>query len=536
VQARSGACGGGGGPPNDARAEARVVQRFVSALSHGAPTPNGVDVRVAIDFDGRLYANRLVTTFVCQHRCPPDFPPVVGQIVAGVRGRVTAYPATGAAVQLLDETAALDYALARDEGFFPSPGWADAWRPGPINPFPILYQAIGSGRELQLFDVVSEVLTVPLGEQFAIELRVETSARSGYFSTIGLPGCAVADFFHTGEIDVTTTTPGVVLIAVDDAGDPIAPPTQDDADGDGVADPADDCPESPNAEQADADGDGVGDVCDLCPADADPGREDADGDGRSDACDLCPAVADDDHPFDGDDDGFGDRCDNAPFVANPDQADADGDGIGDVVDGCPGIPNTGQEDADEDGVGDACDACPADPDPACTPGGEQVCGDCTDDDGDGLADLLDPDCAAALAPLALKRGALAPGAAGDEDALLLHATVPAVPGGLDPRADGMTISLAGEGGPIACVEVPPGDGWKTNRGETRWIRAGADGTVGVLARPEIDAIQLTVNLKRIDAAAASPGDVHAAIRIGEHAWRDVRPWRAATNGRKLVTP
>jgi hypothetical protein len=100
----------------------------------------------------------------------------------------------------------------------------------------------------------------------------------------------------------------------------------------------------------------------------------------------------------------------------------------------------------------------------------------------------------------------------------------------------MTISLAGEGGPIACVEVPPGDGWKTNRGETRWIRAGADGTVGVLARPEIDAIQLTVNLKRIDAAAASPGDVHAAIRIGEHAWRDVRPWRAATNGRKLVTP
>ena len=35
-----------------------------------------------------------------------------------------------------------------------------------------------------------------------------------------------------------------------------------DADGDGIADPVDNCPDRPNPDQADADGDGVGDPCD----------------------------------------------------------------------------------------------------------------------------------------------------------------------------------------------------------------------------------------------------------------------------------
>lgn len=39
----------------------------------------------------------------------------------------------------------------------------------------------------------------------------------------------------------------------------------DDADGDRVADGADNCPSAPNGDQADADGDGRGDACDVCP-------------------------------------------------------------------------------------------------------------------------------------------------------------------------------------------------------------------------------------------------------------------------------
>ncbi|MEW6272006.1 MAG: hypothetical protein AB1689_22215, partial [Thermodesulfobacteriota bacterium] len=59
VQARSVACGGGG-RVNEATSAARVVQRFVSSLTHGAPTPAGVDVVVGIDVDGELHANRIV--------------------------------------------------------------------------------------------------------------------------------------------------------------------------------------------------------------------------------------------------------------------------------------------------------------------------------------------------------------------------------------------------------------------------------------------------------------------------------------------
>ena len=45
----------------------------------------------------------------------------------------------------------------------------------------------------------------------------------------------------------------------------------EDADGDGVQNSTDNCPEDSNPDQLDADGDGKGDVCDACPNDANPG-------------------------------------------------------------------------------------------------------------------------------------------------------------------------------------------------------------------------------------------------------------------------
>jgi ELWxxDGT repeat protein len=50
-----------------------------------------------------------------------------------------------------------------------------------------------------------------------------------------------------------------------------------DADGDGIEDASDNCPASPNPDQADRDDDGTGDACD----------EDGDGDGVADEGDLC---------------------------------------------------------------------------------------------------------------------------------------------------------------------------------------------------------------------------------------------------------
>jgi hypothetical protein len=64
------------------------------------------------------------------------------------------------------------------------------------------------------------------------------------------------------------------------------PCAEHDADCDGVADVADNCPSVANSNQQDSDNDGKGDVCDNCPLVANPGQEDADSDGIGDACDF----------------------------------------------------------------------------------------------------------------------------------------------------------------------------------------------------------------------------------------------------------
>ena len=189
-----------------------------------------------------------------------------------------------------------------------------------------------------------------------------------------------------------------------------APP---DADGDGVPDSEDNCPNVANANQADSDQDGQGDVCDVCPNDAandidqdgvcgdvdncinnaNPGQEDCDQDNIGDACDNnspCSTDTDGDGVMDSDDncvsvqnpnqancdqDSLGDVCDND----SPCSTDTDGDGVMDNVDNCLYVSNTDQADSDQDGVGDVCDNCPLDVNP-----------DQTDSDQDEVGDVCDP--------------------------------------------------------------------------------------------------------------------------------------------------
>jgi len=132
-----------------------------------------------------------------------------------------------------------------------------------------------------------------------------------------------------------------------------------DADGDGVVDKLDKCPNTPAGVPVDADG---------CPLDTDK-------DGIYDYQDECPTVAGL-KQFNGcpdtDGDGIQDKLDDCPDVAGPAALkgcpDTDGDGVIDKDDRCPNTPKGYKVDrfgcpldSDRDGIPDSEDACPDKP-------------------------------------------------------------------------------------------------------------------------------------------------------------------------------
>ena len=156
-----------------------------------------------------------------------------------------------------------------------------------------------------------------------------------------------------------------------------------DSDGDGVCDSADICPGGDD--RVDGDGDGVPDFCDACPKDK---TNDSDGDGVCDSADICPGGND---KLDRDGDGVPNKCDEC---TGNDLADADGDGQPDACDICPGYDDN--KDSDGDGVPDGCDVCPGGDDniDADGDGVPSACDACPDDfnddsDGDGVCDSVD---------------------------------------------------------------------------------------------------------------------------------------------------
>jgi hypothetical protein len=232
-----------------------------------------------------------------------------------------------------------------------------------------------------------------------------------------------------------------------------------------------------------------------------------------------------------DNDGIQNTKDNCPVNPNTDQADADSDGIGDTCDNCRTIVNPGQEDTNDNGSGDACNPVPP-----------ENCGNCVDDNGDGLVDLHDPQCN--FIELTLKDGALSldPAPAGDK--LTLQGTFSVDTSSIDPSTEGVTINLTDKDGQIACFTLPPGAGWKV--GKNKWTftddKTGALGTptakesLSIQYNTKKNIFTLKTNVKKTELDDPDEGDIDTAVSIGDRGFLNTQAWQLDKKGKKLSTP
>ncbi|MGE5143317.1 MAG: OmpA family protein [Acidobacteriota bacterium] len=251
---------------------------------------------------------------------------------------------------------------------------------------------------------------LPIGGRVGVTLEgqaVYTPTTNGSFGQTHATHFLVLgglSFLETGESQPTTVAHG-----------------PRDADGDGVPDKRDACPNTPLGATvdvrgcpSDSDQDGVYDGIDKCPGTPAGAKVDAvgcpidsDHDGIADGLDQCPdtpagaVVNSFGCPTDADSDGVPDGIDKCPATPRGAAVDAtgcpkdtDGDSVPDGIDKCPDTPvgatvdaNGCPKDADNDGVPDGIDKCPN------TPVGVKVdatgCPLTRDSDGDGVPDNVD---------------------------------------------------------------------------------------------------------------------------------------------------
>lgn len=413
----------------------------------------------------------------------------------------------------------------------------------------------GSGTELKGYDDWANLV---------YNFRLSSNFNKAAFPTVYVP--QGVDLSDAEKISPDIDNDGVVDLR--DNCPLIANADQKDSDGDLVGDACDNCPEVKNGGQWDKNNNGIGDLCDNC---ANP-ELDTDGDGLPDCMDTCPTVNNikdpdcDSHPdIDADGDGIPNGTDNCPTVQNADQINSDGDSLGDACDGCSNDPikvqagfcgcGRADTDSDGDGVADCNDQCPADPqkttpgacgcgvpDTACPLPVRESCGNCKDDDGDGLADLLDPDCHAVA--LALERGRLSLDPDPDDGKLSLRGSFSVSPSSINPPAQGVTVNLTDGDGPVICLSIPPGAGWKTVKGPT-WVFKDKDGVppggseeekLRIEFDPKKNAYQVQLKLKEAQFSDPDAGNISTSLSIGEKGFLNKQVWLGKAKGRKLTTP
>ena len=162
----------------------------------------------------------------------------------------------------------------------------------------------------------------------------------------GTPDYRDLDSDNDGITDAVEKGTGATPVDTDNDG---TPDYRDlDSDNDGTTDALE---KGSGITPMDTDGDGIPDFRDL----------DSDNDGIVDSLDNCPLTPNA-NQADNDNDGLGDACDD----------DDDNDGVLDTRDNCPLTANANQADRDRDGKGDVCDLIEINVSQAITPNGDGV--------------------------------------------------------------------------------------------------------------------------------------------------------------------
>jgi hypothetical protein len=146
----------------------------------------------------------------------------------------------------------------------------------------------------------------------------------------------------------------------------------------------------------------------------------------------------------------------------------------------------------------------------------EVCGNCADDDGDGLVDFDDAECcgAAGAAALVLRRGRLL----GRErvDTLDLQTTVPETVGAVPLASDVHVQVTTAAGGRVLCAALPREAFQKVRRNwlfrDRRHRVPLAAGIEGALVRPRRDGTtQVHVESRALDVAVPLPGPLRVTL-------------------------
>ncbi len=176
----------------------------------------------------------------------------------------------------------------------------------------------------------------------------------------------------------------------------------------------------------------------------------------------------------------------------------------------------------------------------------EICGNCQDDDGDDLIDMLDPDCGAPAA-LSLKSAGLSLKPDPDEDQMTLQGSFVSAGVSIDPLSEGVTVGVLDPTDPhkkIACLRIPANSlGWTLKKG-TWTFKDKKDNSLGdptakeqlsIKPNTKKGVFEVKVNLKSTEVMNAREGALATQVVIGDDRLFNQQAWTFNKKGTKLST-